>query len=178
MDPRPIAVIGAGISGLACAIALSRAGRAVEVFEQAAQFRRIGAAINLCPNAVRVLDGIGVGPALRERGFVPAYRNSLVYDTAEETSRTDLTDSEGRFGAPQIMTHRADLLSALEEAVPAGSVHLGMRLVGLDATRDGVALAFEDGTRRDGRRGDRRRRHPFGGACPSVRRGEPDLFRA
>ncbi len=148
VDTRPIAIIGAGISGLAAAIALARAGRAVEVFEQASAFRRIGAAINLCPNAVRVLDGMGIGPALRERAHIPAYRNSLVYDTAEETSRTDLTDAEARFGAPQIMTHRADLLSALENALPAGSVHLGMRLVGLDQTADGVVLVFEDGTRR------------------------------
>ncbi len=148
VDTRPIAIIGAGISGLAAAIALARAGRAVEVFEQASVFRRIGAAINLCPNAVRVLDGMGIGPALRERAHIPAYRNSLIYDTAEETSRTDLTDAEARFGAPQIMTHRADLLSALENALPAGSVHLGTRLVGLDQTADGVVLVFEDGTRR------------------------------
>ncbi len=147
MDGRPIAIVGAGISGLACAIALSRVGRPVAVYEQAAQFRRIGAAINLCPNAVRVLDGLGVGAALRDRGHIPTHRNSLVYDTGKETSRTELGAAEARFGAPQIMTHRADLLSALEAAVPPGSVRLGARVVALEPDADAVTLVFEDGVR-------------------------------
>jgi salicylate hydroxylase len=146
---RPIAIAGAGISGLAAAIALHRAGFEVEVYEQAARFGRIGAAINLCPNAVKVLDGLGVGPALRDRAHIPAFRNSLVYDTAKETSRTDLTDSIARYGAPPIMTHRADLLDALEGAVPAGCVHLGHRLVGIEPHDEFVTLVFANGARRE-----------------------------
>jgi salicylate hydroxylase len=146
---RPIAIVGAGICGLAAAVALRRAGLAVEVYEQAAQFRRIGAAINLSPNAVRVLDGLGIGAALRAHAHMPRYRNSLVYDTAVETSRTDLTDSAALYGAPPITTHRADLLTALETAVPAACVHLGHRLVGIEPSADGVGLAFENGARRE-----------------------------
>jgi salicylate hydroxylase len=146
---RPIAIVGAGICGLAAAIALRRAGFAIEVYEQAAQFRRIGAAINLGPNAVRVLDGLGIGEAIRAHAHIPTYRNSLVYDTAVETSRTDLTDSVARYGAPPITAHRADLLTALEGAVPSDSVHLGHRLVGIEPRPDGVGLVFADGARRE-----------------------------
>jgi len=149
VSERPIAIVGAGICGLAAAIALGRAGRAVAVYEQAAQFRRIGAAINLSPNAVKVLDGLGIGPALRERAYIAKFRSSLVYDTGVETSRTDLTDAEARYGAPPIMAHRADLLSALESAVPAGSVHLGRKLVRIEPDRDSVILVFADGARQD-----------------------------
>ena len=149
MTERPIAIVGAGICGLAAAVALRRAGVAVEVYEQAAQFRRIGAAINIGPNAVRVLEGLGVGAAIREHAQVPKYRTSLVYDTAVETSRTDLSDSVARYGAPPITTHRADLLTALETAVPGDCVNLGHRLVGIEPRTESVGLVFADGVRRE-----------------------------
>ena len=60
-----IGINGAGIGGLAAAIALRKLGMDVVVFEQAARFARVGADINLTPNAVRALDGLGVGDALR-----------------------------------------------------------------------------------------------------------------
>jgi salicylate hydroxylase len=63
-----IAIIGAGIGGLAAAIALRTIGVEVRIFEQAAAFRRVGAAINMTPNAVKVLDGLGLGDAVRKAG--------------------------------------------------------------------------------------------------------------
>jgi salicylate hydroxylase len=149
MTERFIAIVGAGICGLACAIALARIGRKVEVYEQAAQFRRIGAAINIGPNAVKVLDKLGLAAAIRERGHISAWRSSRVYDTGVETSRNDFTDADARYGAPQLCTHRADLLSALENAVPAGAVHLGHRLVGIEPGPESVTLVFADGSRRE-----------------------------
>ena len=55
-----IGIIGGGIGGLAAAIALRRLGLAPVVFEQAAAFGRVGADINLTPNAVRALDDLQV----------------------------------------------------------------------------------------------------------------------
>jgi salicylate hydroxylase len=148
MSSRSIAVIGAGIGGLASAIALRQAGVTVHVFEQAPVFRRIGAAINLTPNAVKVLDGLGLGAALRRRAFSPTHRVSRTWDTGAETSRLEMGRlAEARYGSPQLMTHRADLLSALEDAVPPETVHLGTKLADLRLHDDGVALAFEDGGR-------------------------------
>jgi salicylate hydroxylase len=149
MIERPIAIVGAGICGLAVTIALARMGRKAEVYEQAAQFRRIGAAINLGPNAVKVLDGLGLATVLRKRGHISAWRSSRVYDTGVETSRNDFADAGARYGAPQLCTHRADLLTALETAVPADSVHLGRRVVGIEPGREQVTLVFADGSRRE-----------------------------
>ena len=58
---KRIGVSGAGIGGLSVAIALQQAGKEVVVFEQAKQFARVGADINLTPNAVRAIDGLGQG---------------------------------------------------------------------------------------------------------------------
>ncbi|MDP4922715.1 MAG: NAD(P)-binding protein, partial [Limnohabitans sp.] len=54
-----IGIVGAGIGGLTAAIALRAQGHTVTVYEQAGQFMRVGADINLTPNAVRALDGLG-----------------------------------------------------------------------------------------------------------------------
>ncbi|MBN9085219.1 MAG: salicylate hydroxylase [Rhizobiales bacterium 62-17] len=149
MASRQIAIVGAGIGGMAAAIALHRRGISVAIFEQAQAFRRIGAAINLTPNAVRVLDGLGVGQHLRAASFSPEFRVSRTWDTGEETLRLEMGKlALHKYGSPQLMVHRADLLTALENALPAGAVHLNSRLIAVDQTAHGVTIHLEDGTRR------------------------------
>ena len=109
-NPRArIAVIGAGIGGLAAAIALRRHGFHVDVYEQARQFRRVGAAINLTPNAVRVLDGLGLADAIRRTAHRPLYRISRTWDTGAVTSNVELgAAAEAKYGAPLLTLHRAE----------------------------------------------------------------------
>lgn len=147
MKEKTIGISGAGIGGLAAAIALRKLGRQVLVFEQAKQFARVGADINLTPNAVRALDGLGVGEALRETAARPGYRISRDGFTGEETSRLELSAAaERRYGAPQLTMHRADLMTALEAAVPAESIRLGKRTTQVEDLGDGVTVHFEDGS--------------------------------
>ncbi|AZG08564.1 salicylate hydroxylase [Pigmentiphaga sp. H8] len=142
-----IGISGAGIGGLAAAIALRKLGLDSVVFEQAPRFARVGADINLTPNAVLALDGLGVGDELRKTAARPTHRISRTWDTGEETSRLEMSQAaETRYGAPQLTMHRADLLAALEQAVPAATIHLGKRTVGIDEGADGITVRFEDGT--------------------------------
>jgi len=142
-----IGIVGAGIGGLAAAIALRRAGHDVIVFEQAKQFARVGADINLTPNAVRALDGLGVGEAARVTAARPSHRISRSYDSGEETSRLEMAEAaEQRYGAPQLTIHRADLLAALTAAVPAECIQLGKRAQSIAPSDAGVTVAFEDGS--------------------------------
>ena len=142
-----IGIVGAGIGGLVAAIALRRAGQDVIVFEQAKQFARVGADINLTPNAVRALDGLGAGEAARVTAARPSHRISRSYDTGEETSRLEMAETaEQKYGAPQLTIHRADLLAALAEMFPADRVALGKRASAIEADAEGVSLAFEDGS--------------------------------
>jgi salicylate hydroxylase len=142
-----IGIVGAGIGGLVAGIALQRAGHDVVVFEQAKQFARVGADINLTPNAVRALDGLGVGEAARVTAARPSHRISRSYDSGEETSRLEMADSaEAKYGAPQLTIHRADLLAALADMFPAERVALGKRAQSITPDAEGVDLRFEDGS--------------------------------
>jgi len=150
MASRKIGINGAGIGGLAAAIALRKLGLDVVVFEQAARFARVGADINLTPNAVRALDGLCVGEALRETAARPTHRISRVWNTGEETSRLAMSDeAEIRYGAPQLTMHRGDLMTALERALPAECVRLGKKAAGIERHEAGATLRFADGTQED-----------------------------
>ena len=63
--PLSIAIIGAGMGGLATAAALRRVGIDVTVYEQATQFARLGAGIQIGCNAMKVLRGLGLEARLR-----------------------------------------------------------------------------------------------------------------
>lgn len=126
---------------------LRKIGVDVIVFEQASAFGRIGAGITLTPNAVKVLDGLGLGDAVRETAHVAAYRISRTWDSGEVTSKVALGNAAlERYGAPSLMLHRADLLSALEAAIPDNSFKLNKKLVGLRDDGDTVEMTFADGS--------------------------------
>ena len=145
-----IAIIGAGIGGLATAALLARRGMAVRVYEQAPAFARVGAGIQMAPNAVKVLRALGVEDFLRRTAFRSERAISRVWDSGEITSDLPLGDAvEAKFGAPYFFLHRADLHAAIASVVPAGIVEMNRKLTGLEQggknTR-GVTLTFADGT--------------------------------
>jgi salicylate hydroxylase len=147
MKTLSIGILGAGIGGLCAAIALQRAGHQVTVFEQAKAFMRVGADINLTPNAVRALDGLGVGEGIRRFAARPTHRISRLWDSGEETSRLEMADAaERQYGAPQLTIHRADLLSVLAEHFPLELVQFNKRAQAARKEEGGVVLDFTDGS--------------------------------
>ena len=140
-------MVGGGIGGLSAALALSRCGVAVEVLERADQFSEVGAGIQLGPNAVRVLDAWG----LKARVLAVASRPERVQvrdaHSGRALSTLPLSDAaERRYGQPYLTIHRADLHQLLLEAIrsmPGVSLHLGARVLALDAQTDGVRVQTE-----------------------------------
>lgn len=142
-----IGVCGGGVGGLAAAIGLRKLGHDPVVFEQASQFLRIGADVNLTPNAVHAIDRLGVGEILRKTAARPTFRISRTWDTGEETSRLPMSDAaETTYGAPQLTIHRADLLKAMESQIPADALHLGKSVSGVVNDGGQTAIEFADGT--------------------------------
>ena len=144
--PLSIAIVGAGMGGLATAAALQRVGIDVTVYEQATQFARIGAGIQIGCNAMHVLRGLGLEDRLRADTFYPRSWNNRDWKTGEVMF--DILfgpDAEQAYGAPYLLAHRGDLHAALASAVPPEHVKPGHRLTGIDQTAEGVRLTFENG---------------------------------
>ncbi len=139
-----VAVVGAGMGGLAVAATMRRAGVDVAVYEQAARFARIGAGIQMMPNSMKVLRGIGIEDRLRAIAFAPY--SHLNRDGYSGEITRELPMPESLYDAPYLCMHRADLHDALASAVPAEIVHLGKKLVGLEQRGGRVTLRFADGT--------------------------------
>jgi len=147
MSSLKIGIAGGGVGGLAAAIALRQQGHDVTVFEQAKGFSRVGADINLTPNVVRAIDGLGAGPAIRERGARPTFRISRDWDTGKETSRLGMSDiAEQQYGAPQVTIHRADIIHALAEKFPLENIQFDKRIESLSQSDAGVSVRFSDGS--------------------------------
>lgn len=149
--PR-VAIAGAGVAGLTAALALLRAGWEVEVHEQAAQLAEVGAGLQLSPNGTRVLQALGLEPALRPLVCEARGKEIRLWNTGQRWKLFDLgEDCRQRFGAPYWMVHRGDLYRVLLQAVRAaapGAVRLQSRVTDARSDADGVELALADGSRR------------------------------
>ncbi|KAI1793193.1 FAD/NAD(P)-binding domain-containing protein [Ganoderma leucocontextum] len=144
-----VAIVGGGVSGLVCAIALQRAGVSVDIFEAAAAFNEIGAGLGLGPNAVRVLKAVGLldelfkkinTAELRTRGFVYYYgvgehERILAYEALPEDKGVGI--------------HRAAYLDALMAVVDSQSAHFNKRCISIvpsPTSPNRLLINFSDGT--------------------------------
>jgi 6-hydroxynicotinate 3-monooxygenase len=148
VDATPaIAIVGAGIAGLTAAATLRRIGLKVDIYEQAPAFAWIGAGLQLNPNAMKVMRGLGLEAHIRSVGFAPEVGYNREWNTGEITYLHPMgAKIEQRFGAPDISLHRAELHAALLLINPAEIIHLGKKLAGLDQVGSSVRLTFTDGT--------------------------------
>ena len=78
--PLRVAIIGAGLGGLAAACALRQRGLDVTVYERAPELGEVGAGIQLGPNAVKVLRALSVLDALRPVACEPESIVSVAWD--------------------------------------------------------------------------------------------------
>jgi 2-polyprenyl-6-methoxyphenol hydroxylase-like FAD-dependent oxidoreductase len=136
--PVKVLVVGAGIGGLATAIALRRDGHEVAVYERAAALQEVGAGLSMSPNAIAALDRLGAGDEIRRRGGIA--RRVLV-----RNRRGDILseiDAEGREWEI-VGVHRSDLQDVLVRT--AGEVSLGIACAGFFDDGTSVTARLEDG---------------------------------
>ena len=116
-NEHPIVIAGGGIGGLACALALARDGFQSLVLEQAREFGEVGVGLQVAPNALSVLDALGVGDAAKKNALL--IERLLMIDgvTGEEVANVPLDERfVQRFGNPYAVSHRADIHGALLDA--------------------------------------------------------------
>src|SRR5438132_13614679 len=109
-DKSSVIVVGGGIGGLAAALALAHKGIAVRLFEQAPEFKEIGAGIQLGPNVFRMFECLGVTDEINKFAVFP--ESLLMRDsvTGQEVTRISLgKEFLAKFNYPYAVIHRADL---------------------------------------------------------------------
>ena len=145
----PVLIAGAGIAGLAAAVALSRRGLTVRVLEKRQEFSTAGAGIQIGPNGARALAALGLKDAIVPVGFKPA--GICIYDgaTGRRHNTVPLGDAaQQRFQSPNTTLRRADLQALLRQAAMAASnvtVETGFELSGIDPAEDTIAVRSADG---------------------------------
>lgn len=151
---KQVLIAGGGIGGLAAALASSRAGWQVRLYERAPVFSEVGAGIQMGPNVVRVLHGWDLAAALAEVAAFPErlqVRNAL---SGAELGVLRLGPTAvQRYGSPYATIHRADLHQLLLAAVrqrDAVWLNLDQALDGYLETPEGVTLQTRDGLEVEG----------------------------
>jgi 2-polyprenyl-6-methoxyphenol hydroxylase-like FAD-dependent oxidoreductase len=142
-------IIGAGIGGLAAAVALRQAGYAVRVFERAQELKEVGAGITLWPNAVKALRKLGLETIVDEQS-IPTAVGGIYTWQGKVVAQTTTSEVERLCGAPTVALHRAELqvalLHALEELAPGEPVvQFGAHLERFEQDNQGITAFFADG---------------------------------
>ena len=150
----PVLVAGAGIAGLTAALALAARGFAVTVLERRAAPAETGTGLSLGANSTRLLQGLGLGPALERSGNVLrrvewrlGRRGWTVAVSASGIGH------QAMFGAPMVNLRRSDLHGALMQAVQAEHrirLLAGRGVVDVEEDAEGVTMVTDDGARHRG----------------------------
>ena len=154
-DAPPILVAGGGIGGLVTAFALARQGFPVRIFEQASEFREVGAGIQLGPNVFRVLDKIGLKEALLGDSHLPPAQEMRDALNGKLITRIPLGEEfMARFGQPYAVTHRADIHAVLINACLGNdliTMEISRRVDGFEERGKGVVVTLASGEEIEGR---------------------------
>ncbi|WP_030937128.1 FAD-dependent oxidoreductase [Streptomyces sp. NRRL S-646] len=145
---RPdVLVIGGGIGGLSAALALTRQGLRVRLYEQAAEFGEVGAGLQIAPNCTRILDEYGLLHEAVQLGVLPEHMIMKDALDAAELTRVDLRDMERRYGFPYMVIHRSDLHGVLLRGCERAGVDLvtGTRCESYENFEGGARVTFADG---------------------------------
>ena len=118
MKHAEVMIIGAGIGGLAAAIALQQAGMRVRVHEQAPVLGEVGAGLSISPKGALGLRALGVFDEFRAVAYAPDYQCVRHYKTGRVLAQVPRGERlEERYGERYYTVHRADLHRVLADAV-------------------------------------------------------------
>src|SRR5579864_869686 len=126
MSDKTIAIIGAGIGGVAAGVALHQAGFAVKIFERAGELREAGAGMSLWPNGTGVLQQLGLLQTVASRGqsgthfLVRSQMGDVLMEIGTAEAET-----------PTVCVHRPHLLRILADALPPKSLAVGHELAAM-----------------------------------------------
>jgi len=137
-----IAIIGGGITGLTTALALHKLGIESRVYEQAETLSEIGAGIWLQPNAIKILDGLGIKDKIIEKG-VQLQRVNIVYPDLSPIKKLKNELLQDEYGNQTIAIHRGRLQQVLfDEFSRYGQIELGKKYSSQSTKNNKIQINF------------------------------------
>ena len=139
-------IVGGGIAGYTCALALQKFGIDYELFESQGTTARQGAGIWLSPNGLKVLEEINpeIVSILKEVGHV-SNDFGMIHKSGKPISLMKMNEVEREFGYRHIMIHRNELQKLLESFI-TGTIHFNKKLTAVNQTAQQVSVEFTDQT--------------------------------
>jgi 2-polyprenyl-6-methoxyphenol hydroxylase-like FAD-dependent oxidoreductase len=137
-----VLIVGGGIGGLTAALALARQGIPSQLIEQAAEFKEIGAGIQLGPNVFWMFEKLGLIEPISALAVFPENLVMLDSITGEEVTRISLGAAfRKKFHHPYALIHRADLHNVLLDACRKSNLirlDASQKIVEVDEVNGGV----------------------------------------
>ncbi len=141
-----VAIIGAGLGGLAVAVALRKLGCDVQVYEKAQYLRPVGGGLGLLPNGLNFLDAIEPGIVETIKTLGSEVSTTVLKNTQGETIRTNLGSRfQDKYGQSLITVWWWRLQQILASKLPSESIHLNHRCIGFEQNDRCVSIYFENG---------------------------------
>ncbi len=138
-----VVVVGAGIGGVAAAIALAQAGATVRVLERAAKFEDVGAGLQISANGRKALVALGVV----DGGAHPAATLSTGTVFRDGAKGRHVTQIPPPAAGPTWYMHRADLLGLLVKRAQALSVAFEFEVIAAPGSIQADLIVAADGAR-------------------------------
>ncbi|WP_458094007.1 FAD-dependent monooxygenase [Roseomonas sp. WA12] len=147
MSKPRIAIVGAGLGGIAAGLLLRQEGFEATLYEQAPAFARLGAGIHVGPNVMKIMRRIGLEPAMEAMGSHPDFWHSRNWNDAAILSEIPLGEyARKTYGASYLTVHRGDFHQLMVDAVPSGGIRYDKKLTAIQERDRDVLLRFADGT--------------------------------
>lgn len=141
-----IGIIGGGITGLTTALALHKLGISSVVYEQSKEFNEVGAGIWLQPNAIKILDWLGLKDEIKEQGnelHKMEITNSQLVPFKKIKSKV-VQDEEGN---KTIAIHRAKLQKILySKLLDSNTIELDKKYKSHKTIYNSIQIEFENGS--------------------------------
>ncbi|ROO85132.1 2-polyprenyl-6-methoxyphenol hydroxylase-like FAD-dependent oxidoreductase [Actinocorallia herbida] len=137
---RKVIVVGGGIGGLTAAAAFKRAGWSVRVVERAERLSEVGSGLALAPNALRVLDALGIGDSVRALSRIQG-DGGIRKPDGTWLNRSSAEAAQARFAEPTVILLRAALVDLLASLLTDAELRLGTEVTGVDATSGKVTTS-------------------------------------
>ena len=141
---KKVAIIGAGLGGLAVAVSLRKLGYNVQVYEKAQDFRPVGGGLGLLPNGLNCLNAIDpeIVKLLKDSGCEVS--KTVLKNTQGETIRTNpVSRYKDKYGQPLVTVWWWRLQQVLASKLPSDVIHLNHRCIGFKQDDNGVEIYFD-----------------------------------